>query len=71
LSCTPPTPPYDKVSETIEFQTFACKAPLLNELDAKYKKTKEPKVSARLCFLMLYFKDSRLGITTMPTIFNF
>ena len=36
----PPPPPYGKVSETIEFQTFVCKVPPLNELDTKYKKIK-------------------------------
>jgi hypothetical protein len=39
-SGAPPSPPYGKVSETIEFQTFACKVPPLNELDTKYKKIK-------------------------------
>jgi hypothetical protein len=49
-------------------QVFTCSVVHLNELDAKYKKTKAKKESARLCFLVVYFKDSRLGITTMPTL---
>jgi hypothetical protein len=67
----PPLPPYDKVSETIEFQTFACKAPYLNELDGKYKKTKEHKMDRDFVYFSSIFKDSRLGITTMPTVFNY
>jgi hypothetical protein len=35
---SPPSPPPAKVSETIEFQTFACNAPLPEELQIKYKK---------------------------------
>ena len=65
----PSPPPCDKVVKCIQLQVFTCKVLHLDELDSKYKKTKEPKERARLCFLMPYFKDSRLGITTMPTIF--
>ena len=71
LLITPPAPlpPCDKVVKCIQLQVCTCRVVHLNELDAKHKKTNALKESARLCFLMVYFKDSRLGITTMPTIF--
>ena len=43
----------------------------LNELDAKYKKTKDATNGSGDCLLPLYLKDNRLGITVMPCIFKF
>jgi hypothetical protein len=35
------------------------------------QKTKDKANGPEDCFFHLYFKDSRLSITTMPSIFNF